>query len=130
MGLFDKKSEEVCWVDDLINNNRQINRLLRREQKSLLKSKCYTLVETDGKDAVDDYIENIVNKMESCENNEIDFVIDSVIADAVYDTYITRGPSRINKINGILLASQTMKLDTIIEQNTKIIELLEQIAKK
>ena len=130
MGLFDSKSEESKWVDELIDKNRQINRLLRREQKSLLKSKCNTLVETEGKDAVIEYVESIVNKMESCENNEVDFVIDSVIADAVYDTYITRGISRVNKINGILLSSQTMKLETIIEQNNRIIELLEEIAKK
>lgn len=130
MGLFDKKTKETYWVDDLISKNRSIDRLLRREQKSLLKSKCYSLVETDGEEAVIDYIDSIVNKIESCENSEIDYVIDSVIADAVYDTYITRGPSRVNKINGILLSSQTMKLDTIIEQNNKIIELLEEIAKK
>ena len=48
----------------------------------------------------------------------------------LYETYITCGIPRVNKINGILLASQTMKLDTIIEQNSKIIELLEKIAKK
>ena len=130
MGLFGNKSEELNWVDNLIDNNRQLNRLLRREQKSLLKSKCYALVKTDGEDAVTNYINSIVTKMESTENSEIDYVIDSVISDAVYDTYVTRGVSRVNKINGILLASQTMKLDTIIEQNNKIIELLEEIANK
>ena len=130
MGLFGNKSEEVQWVDDLIENSRQLNRLLRRDQKALLKSKCYNLVKTDGKEVVTNYIESIVNKMESTENSEIDYVIDSVISDAVYDTYVTRGVSRVNKINGILLASQTMKLDAIIEQNNKIIELLEEIANK
>lgn len=130
MGLFDNKTKEENWVDNFINNNTDLNRLLRRDQKKMLKVKCYALFDSEGKEAVIDYIGSIINKMGRCEDNEIDFVIDSVIADAVYETYITRGIARVNKINGILLASQTMKLDTIIEQNTKIIQLLEEIAKK
>ena len=130
MGLFGNKSEESKWVDDLIDRNHQINRLLRRDQKSLLKSKCNYIAEAEGKDAVINYVDGIVAKMETCENNEVDFIIDSVIADAVYDTYITRGISRVNKINGILLSSQNLKLETIIEQNNRIIELLEEIVKK
>lgn len=130
MGLFDSKTKEENWVDNFINDNADLNRLLRRDQKKMLKVKCYTLFDAEGKEAVIDYIGSIINKMSRCEDNEIDFVIDSVIADAVYETYITRGIARVNKINGILLASQTMKLDTIIEQNTKIIQLLEEIAKK
>ena len=130
MGLFNNKTEEETWVDNFIDNNRDLNRLLRRDQKKMLKSKCHNLFNTDGQEAVISYIDSIVYKMNSCENNEIDFVIDSVIADAVYETYITRGIARVNKINGILLASQTMKLDTIIEQNNRIIELLEKIANK
>lgn len=130
MGLFSSKPEENNWVDNYINSSSDLDRLLKRGQKSMLKTKCYTIYETSGEDAVVDYVESIVSKMKSCENNEIDFIIDSVIADAVYDTYITHGISRVNKINGILLSSQTMKLETIIEQNNRIIELLEEIAKK
>ena len=49
------------------------------------------------------------------------------LADKVYKAYITDGLSRLEKINGRFLASQTMKLDTLIEQNEKIIELLEKL---
>ena len=40
------------------------------------------------------------------------------------------GISRVDKVNGRFMAAQNMKLDLLIEQNTKIIQLLEEIAKK
>ena len=59
------------------------------------------------------------------------------LADKVYKSYITNGLSRLDKINGRFLASQTIKLDIIAEQNRqmiaqngKIIELLEKIGDK
>ena len=59
------------------------------------------------------------------------------LADRVYKSYVTNGISRLDKINGRFLASQTVKLDVLIEQNKqliqqndKIIELLEKISEK
>ncbi|MGA2677361.1 MAG: hypothetical protein ACLQG5_10475 [Methanobacterium sp.] len=55
---------------------------------------------------------------------------DVELADLLYKAYVTLGISRLDKVDGRFLASQTIKLDTIIEQNTKIIELLEKIVEK
>lgn len=59
------------------------------------------------------------------------------LADQVYKAYVTNGISRLDKINGRFLASQTIKLDVIIEQNQQLIEqnnaiikLLEKISEK
>lgn len=59
------------------------------------------------------------------------------LADKVYKSYVTHGISRLDKVNGRFLASQTIKLDVLIEQNKeliqqnyKIIELLEKISEK
>ena len=59
------------------------------------------------------------------------------LADKVYKSYITMGISRLDKINGRFLASQTIKLDILIEQNKQLIEqnntiinLLEKISEK
>lgn len=59
------------------------------------------------------------------------------LADQVYKSYVTNGISRLDKINGRFLASQTVKLDVLIEQNKqliqqndKIIKLLEKISEK
>ena len=59
------------------------------------------------------------------------------LADRVYKSYVTNGISRLDKVNGRFLASQTIKLDVLIEQNKqliqqndKIIELLEKISEK
>ena len=59
------------------------------------------------------------------------------LADRVYKSYVTNGISRLDKVNGRFLASQTVKLDILIEQNKqliqqndKIIQLLEKISEK
>ena len=59
------------------------------------------------------------------------------LADKVYKSYVTKGISRLDKINGRFLASQTIKLDILIEQNKQLIEqnntiigLLEKISEK
>ena len=59
------------------------------------------------------------------------------LADRVYKSYITNGISRLDKINGRFLATQTIKLDVLIEQNKQLIEqnntiikLLEKISEK
>ena len=59
------------------------------------------------------------------------------LADKVYKSYVTHGISRLDKVNGRFLASQTIKLDVLIEQNKqliqqndKIIKLLEKISEK
>lgn len=44
------------------------------------------------------------------------------LADKVYKSYVTMGISRLDKINGRFLASQTIKLDILIEQNKQLIE--------
>ena len=51
-------------------------------------------------------------------------------ADLLYKSYITDGISRIEKVNGRFLATQTVKLDVLIEQNNKIIRLLEKISEQ
>lgn len=59
------------------------------------------------------------------------------LADKVYKSYVTNGLSRLDKVNGRFLAAQTIKLDVLIEQNkqvinqnNRIIELLEKIYEK
>jgi hypothetical protein len=44
------------------------------------------------------------------------------LADRVYKSYVTDGISRLEKVNGRFLASQTIKLDILIEQNKQLIE--------
>lgn len=51
-----------------------------------------------------------------------------LIADTTYKSYITDGASRLDKVNGRLLAANSLKLDKIIEQNDEIIELLKKIS--
>lgn len=52
------------------------------------------------------------------------------LADALYKNYVIDGASRLDKVNGRLLASINLKLDAVAEQNDRIIELLEIISNK
>ena len=65
------------------------------------------------------------------------YKLEAESADKVYKAYVTNGLSRIDKVNGRFLASQTIKLDILIEQNKQlidqnntIIQLLEKISNK
>lgn len=60
--------------------------------------------------------ERLVNKKSSQYNRE------AKLADTVYKSYVTDGISRLEKVNGRFLASQTIKLDILIEQNQQLIE--------
>ena len=60
--------------------------------------------------------ERLVNKKSSQYNRE------AKLADRVYKSYVTDGISRLEKVNGRFLASQTIKLDILIEQNQQLIE--------
>ena len=58
----------------------------------------------------------LVNKKSSQYKHE------AKLADKVYKSFVTDGISRLDKVNGRFLASQTIKLDILIEQNQKLIE--------
>ncbi|MDO5820864.1 MAG: zinc ribbon domain-containing protein, partial [Methanobrevibacter sp.] len=63
-------------------------------------------------------------------NRKVEYSLESKMADKLYKAYINDGISRIEKVNGRFLASQTLKLDMIIEQNNTIIQLLKEIRDK
>lgn len=62
--------------------------------------------------------------------NNQNYKEEAYIADVVYKSFVTDGASRLDKVNGRLLASLNMKMDTVIDQNNRIIELLDIISKK
>ena len=51
------------------------------------------------------------------------------LADKVYKSYVTDGISRLDKVNGRFLATQTIKLDVLIDQNKQLIEQNNEIIK-
>lgn len=59
-----------------------------------------------------------------------DYIRDLRIAEELYNIYDKNSVSKSDTVNGYLLASQTKKIDILIEQNNKIISLLEKIANK
>lgn len=76
------------------------------------------------------YLEYTNYRVNYYNNKKKDYLIEAKLADNIYKSYVTDGISRLDKVNGRFMAAQNMKLDILIEQNTKIIQLLEKIAKK
>lgn len=59
-----------------------------------------------------------------------DYARDLRVAEELYKLYDRNCVSRLDNVNGHLLASQARKMDILIEQNNKIISLLEKITNK
>lgn len=59
-----------------------------------------------------------------------DYARDLRIAEELYKIYDKNSVARLDNVNGHLLAAQTRKMDTLIEQNNRIISLLEKITNK
>lgn len=86
--------------------------------------------EESGPEQATAYFEYTLNRIKYITDRKDEYKIESKLADKVYKSYVTDGISRLEKVNGRFMASQTVKLDMLIEQNTKIIQLLQEINKK
>lgn len=119
-----KRSEELTdkkkRIDELLSKpiNKAIKGHLKQRMKKMAK---------DGQsmDEIETYYRETVAKTQFIEERRDEYVTEAKLADQVYKAYITDGISRLDKINGRFLASQSIKTDIIIEQNNRVIELLE-----
>ena len=119
------------WVDEEINNVKdELLPILGETGLNRLKLNVKKIVVFEGFEEASDYLKQMRDKAVYYNEKQDEYVIESQLADKVYKAYVTDGVSRLEKVNGRFMASQNMKLDILIEQNTKIIELLEEIAKK
>ena len=59
-----------------------------------------------------------------------DYARDLRIAEELYKIYDKNSVARLDNVNGHLLAAQTRKMDILIEQNNRIISLLEKVTNK
>ena len=104
--------------------------ILGREGISKLTKTLETIVTAQGYEEAIEYLKYTINRVNYYNNKKRDYLIEAKLADSIYKSYVTDGISRLDKVNGRFMAAQNMKLDILIEQNTKIIQLLEEIAKK
>lgn len=116
--------KEVAKYDDVLRP------MLGKEGIIKLRMTLEKIVQTEGYEEALNYLEYTQSRLKYYEDKKKDYFIESTLADSIYKSYITDGISRLDKINGRFLAAQNMKLDILIEQNTKIIQLLEEIVKK
>ena len=77
-----------------------------------------------------EYFNDSIENEDKFKEKTKDYSIEVKYADQLYKAYVSDGISRIDKVNGRFLAAQNLKLDTIIEQNEIIIELLEKLVEK
>lgn len=121
MGFLSKeKTPTEKRIDELmqIPIESSIKEPLRRSLKKMAK---------DGRSMleIEQYYRETVAKTQFIEKRREEYVREARLADKIYKAYITDGISRLEKVNGRFLASLSIKADVLIEQNNRIIELLE-----
>ncbi|WP_323735869.1 zinc ribbon domain-containing protein [Methanosphaera sp. ISO3-F5] len=131
MRLLSKNTAEEDLAKNLIKNHEnEIKKVLGKTGVKSLENTLTEIAETEGIEACHNCMNYTLGRINYYKNKQQEYSIESKLADKVYDAYVTDGISRIDKVNGRFMAAQNMKLDMIIEQNNKIINLLEQIANK
>lgn len=139
MGLMDKVNENVkkgLDAVDKVKENENIKKSVdfvdkkiedeKQKREERKKEEIIKKQEKEKSQAI--IIENTKVKEAFFNAKQEEYVHDAKLADKVYKAYITDGLSRIEKVNGRFLASQTIKMDVLIEQNNEIIRLLKKVA--
>lgn len=112
--------------------NKRINELMskpiHKSVKGHLNSTLKSMARMGNSIAeIEQYYKETVAKTEFIESRRDEYAAEAKLADHVYKAYITDGVSRLEKINGRFLASLSIKTDILIEQNNRIISLLEKL---
>ncbi len=115
-----KKNKEKKKISELIS------RPIPNSVRPPVKRKLINMVK-NGKstEEIEKYYREIIAKTQFIESRREEYITEAKLADKVYKAYITDGISRLEKINGRFLASLSIKTDVLIEQNNRIIKLLE-----
>lgn len=128
MGFLSKSDKEVWAQDEVKKFEDELKPVLGATGISNLKNTLAIIAEQQGFEEAKAYLNYTIGRINYYTNKQKDYLIESHLADNVYKSYVTGGVSRLDKINGRFLAAQNMKLDLLIEQNNRIIQLLEKIA--
>lgn len=127
MGLLSSKEKtlEEKRIDELMS--KPINKSVKPHLKQTLEKMA-----KEGKSIseIERHYRETVAKTQFIEKRRDSYVTEAKLADNVYKAYVTDGLSRLDKVNGRFLASQSIKTDILIEQNNRIIALLESIVNK
>ena len=126
----DRVDDERKIKSFIKENSKEISYSLDSSVRSQVIDRMIILAREEGYERAIEFYYDSIEKYETFDRKEKDYYIEAKHADKVYKAYINDGISRLDKVNGRFLASQTIKLDTIIEQNEKIIELLEKLVEK
>jgi len=119
------------WArDEVAKVENQLLPILDKSGISRLTKTLETIAITNGYEEALEYLDYTTYRVDYYNKKKNDYLIEAKLADNIYKSYVTDGISRIDKVNGRFMATQNMKLDILIEQNAKIIKLLEEITKK
>ncbi len=122
MGLIKSKEKTPVRkkIDELMS--QPIDKSIRDPLKQSLKK-----MEKEGKsiEEIEQFYKETVTKTIFIEERRDEYIREAKLADKVYKAYISDGVSRLEKVNGRFLASLSIKADILIEQNNRIIQLLE-----
>ena len=131
MALLSKRSAEEDLADELISQNKVLLKdTLGNTGIKNLRNKLVLIGKDGDYDSVRNYMNYTLGRIKYIDDKKSDFQLEAKLADKVYKAYVTDGVSRLEKVNGRFMASQSIKLDMLIEQNDIIIGLLKEINNK
>lgn len=128
MGFLSKSDKEIWAQEEVKKYDDKLRPVLGPNGLSNLRKTLAIIAEEQGFEEAKAYLNYTNGRVNYYVSKQKDYLIESRLADKVYKSYVTDGVSRLEKINGRFMAAQNMKLDLLIEQNNRIIQLLEKIA--
>lgn len=124
---LDKKDNENKAKNYFRENEKKIQNIGAR---SKTRSRMLEIAREEGFEKSLEYFNNSIENEDKFKEKTKDYSIEVKYADQLYKAYVNDGISRLDKVNGRFLAAQNLKLDTIIEQNEIIIDLLKKLVEK
>lgn len=128
MSFLSKNSAEEELANNLIKEHESfLNEFLDNQSIKDLKESLIIIAKRSGTNEARGYMDYVLNRMSYVKNKDLEYKLEAALADKVGHFYVPDGISRSDKLNNRFEAAQNMKLDILIEQNDKIIALLEEL---
>ena len=128
MGLLSKNSAEEELANNLITEHESfLKEFMDNQAIKELRHTLVAIAKTSGTNEARGYMDYTLSRMSYIKSKDAEYKLEAALADKIGEFYIPEGINKSDRLNNRFEAAQNMKLDILIEQNDKIIALLEEL---
>ena len=128
MSFLSRSSAEEELTNKLIEEHETfLKEFLDSQSIKDLKESLIIIAKRSGTNEARSYMDYVLNRMSYVKNKDLEYKLEAALADKIGHFYVPEGISKSDKLNNRFEAAQNMKLDVLIEQNDRIIALLEEL---